>query len=67
MAVGLVVLAVGALVWMMRTMKTGLVPNEDMGTVFINVQASPGSSLQQTYHILKEVEARIEDLAQLRI
>ncbi|MBR6827381.1 MAG: efflux RND transporter permease subunit, partial [Prevotella sp.] len=67
MAVGLVVLAVGALVWMMRTMKTGLVPNEDMGTVFISVQASPGSSLQQTYHILKEVEARIEDLPQLRI
>jgi len=67
MAVGLVVLAVGALMWMMRTMKTGLVPNEDMGTVFINVQASPGSSLQQTYHILKEVEDRIEDLPQLRI
>ena len=63
----LVVLAIGALVWMMRTTKTGLVPNEDMGTVFINVQASPGSSLQQTYHILKEVESRIEDLPQLRI
>ena len=52
---------------MMRTTKTGLVPNEDMGTVFINVQASPGSSLQQTYGILKEVEARIKDLPQLRI
>ena len=52
---------------MMRTTKTGLVPNEDMGTVFINVQASPGSSLQQTYHILKEVEERINDLPQLRI
>ena len=67
LGLALVVLAVGALVWMMRTTKTGLVPNEDMGTVFINVQASPGSSLQQTYHILKEVEARIEDLPQLRI
>ena len=67
MAVGLVVLSIVALVWMMRTTKTGLVPNEDMGTVFINVQASPGSSLQQTYHILKEVEARIKDLPQLRI
>ena len=67
LSVGLVVLAIVALVWMMRTTKTGLVPNEDMGTVFINVQASPGSSLQQTYHILKEVEARIEDLPQLRI
>ena len=63
----LVVVALVALAWMMRTTRTGLVPNEDMGTVFINVQASPGSSLQQTYGILKEVEARIKDLPQLRI
>ena len=67
LAVALVVVAVAGLGWLMRTTKTGLVPNEDMGTVFINVQASPGSSLQQTYHILKEVEERIKDLPQLRI
>ncbi len=58
--------AIGTLVWLMKTTKTGLVPNEDMGTVFINVQAAPGSSLQQTYHILKEVEERIKDIPQLR-
>ena len=67
LAVALVAVAVLALGWMMSTTRTGLVPNEDMGTVFINVQASPGSSLQQTYGILKEVEARIKDLPQLRI
>ena len=67
LAAVLVVVAIIGLSWMMRTTKTGLVPNEDMGTVFINVQASPGSSLQQTYHILKEVEERIKDLPQLRI
>lgn len=67
LAVSLVLVAIACLFWMMRTTKTGLVPNEDMGTVFINVQASPGSSLQQTYHILKEVEERIKDLPQLRI
>ena len=67
LAFSLVVVAIGGLYWMMRTTKTGLVPNEDMGTVFINVQASPGSSLQQTYHILKEVEERIKDLPQVRI
>ena len=67
LALALIVVAVIGLGWMMRTTKTGLVPNEDMGTVFINVQASPGSSLQQTYHILKEVEERIKDLPQLRI
>ncbi len=67
LAAALVVVAIVALGWMMKTTRTGLVPNEDMGTVFINVQASPGSSLQQTYHILKEVEQRIKDLPQLRI
>ena len=67
LAVSLVLVAIAGLFWMMRTTKTGLVPNEDMGTVFINVQASPGSSLQQTYHILKEVEERIKNLPQLRI
>ena len=66
-AAAFVVVAIIGLSWMMKTTKTGLVPNEDMGTVFINVQASPGSSLQQTYHILKEVEERIKDLPQLRI
>ena len=50
----------------MKSTKTGLVPNEDMGTVFINVQASPGSTLKQTYGIMKEVEKRIKDLPQLR-
>jgi HAE1 family hydrophobic/amphiphilic exporter-1 len=67
LAIVLVVIAVIGLGWMMRTTKTGLVPNEDMGTIFINVQASPGSSLQQTYGILKQVEERIKDLPQLRI
>jgi len=67
LTVALIVVAIVGLGWMMKTTKTGLVPNEDMGTVFINVQASPGSSLQQTYHILKEVEKRIKDLPQLRI
>ena len=67
LAGALVIVAIVVLGWMMKTTKTGLVPNEDMGTVFINVQAAPGSSLQETYHILKEVEERIKDLPQLRI
>ena len=62
----LVVVAIGGLLLLMRTTKTGLVPNEDMGTVFVNVQASPGSTLQQTYGIMQEVEERIKDLPQLR-
>ena len=62
----LVVVAIGGLGWLMKTTKTGLVPSEDMGTVFINVQASPGFTLKQTYGIMKQVEERIKDLPQLR-
>ena len=34
----LVIVAIGGLSLLMKTTKTGLVPSEDMGTVFINVQ-----------------------------
>ena len=67
LAGALVVAAIALLGWLMHTTKTGLVPNEDMGTVYINVQASPGTSLHETYGILKEIERRISDLPQLRI
>ena len=63
----LVIVAIGGLSLLMKTTKTGLVPSEDMGTVFINVQASPGTNLQETYKIVKEVEKRIKDMPQLRI
>jgi len=66
-AIALVMVAIALLGWLMHSTKTGLVPNEDMGTVYINVQASPGTSLHETYGILKEIERRISDLPQLRI
>ena len=62
----LVVAAIAGLALLMRTTKTGLVPNEDMGTIFVNVQAAPGTNLQETYSILKEVEKRIKDIPQIR-
>ena len=66
MATILVLIAFSGLGWLMKSTKTGLVPSEDMGTIFINVQASPGFTLQQTYSIMKQVEERIKDLPQLR-
>ena len=63
----LVIAAMLGLGGLMKSTKTGLVPNEDMGTIFINVQASPGSTLQQTYGVLKQVEQRIKDMPQLRL
>jgi HAE1 family hydrophobic/amphiphilic exporter-1 len=63
----LVVVAAVGLVLLMKNTKTGLVPKEDMGTIYVNIQSSPGSTLKQTYGIMKEVEKRLEDLPQIRM
>ena len=67
LSVAMVLVAIAGLSLLMKTTKTGLVPSEDMGTVFINIQASPGTNLQETFKIVKEVEKRIKDMPQLRI
>lgn len=64
--VGLVA-AIVALFVLMKTTKTGLIPDEDTGTVFVSVTASPGSTLKQTEGIMREVEARIKDIPQIEM
>lgn len=64
--VGLVA-AIVALFVLMKTTKTGLIPDEDTGTVFVFVTASPGSTLKQTEGIMREVEARIKDIPQIEM
>ena len=51
------------LVFFLRTTKTGLVPDEDMGTVFVNVTTPPGSSLAQT----KKAMERIREIPQIKL
>ena len=67
LAAFLVVVAVGGLFLLMKNTKTGLVPKEDMGTIYVNIQSAPGSTLRQTYGIMKEVEKRLESLPQIRM
>ncbi|MBR6978434.1 MAG: efflux RND transporter permease subunit [Prevotella sp.] len=63
----LVVVAAVGLALLMKSTKTGLVPKEDMGTIYVNVQSAPGSTLRQTYGIMKEVEKHLEKLPQVRM
>ena len=53
------------LVLLMKTTKTGLVPDEDMRTVFVNVTTPLGSSLAQTVRAMSEVESCIKDIPQI--
>ena len=63
----LFVLAVGGLWWLMSTTKTGLVPQEDMGTISLNVQVAPGTNLAATSEIMDEVENAIKDILEISI
>lgn len=54
------------LVFFMRTTKTGLVPDEDMGTVFVNVTTPPGSSLAQTRKTMEMIDQRIREIPQIK-
>ncbi len=49
----------GLMALLMRTTKTGLVPEEDQGTVMINIDTPPGSSLATTNLIMQEIEHRL--------
>lgn len=66
-AVGSIMVACVALVVLMHTTKTGLVPQEDMGTINVNVQTAPGSNLEETERIMDEIEAAIHDIPQIKI
>lgn len=52
----LFVVTVGALAYLMATTKTGLVPQEDQGTMMVNVSVSPGSTLEETGKVMAKVE-----------
>lgn len=47
--------------------KTGLVPQEDMGTIDVNVQCRPGYSLAHTAKIMNHVEALVRTIPQIKI
>ena len=47
--------------------KTGLVPDEDTGTVVVDIQAAPGTSKARTEQIMAEVEGKISDIPQFQI
>ena len=59
-------LAMIGLVLLMNNTKTGLVPDEDQGTIMINVTTAPGSSLAETNKIMGKVGERLKSIPQIR-
>ncbi len=58
-------LAAALLVVMMKTTKTGLIPDEDTGTIFVNVTTPAGSTLAQTQKTMNEIEDSIKSIDEI--
>ncbi|MDE5708784.1 MAG: efflux RND transporter permease subunit, partial [Alistipes sp.] len=59
-------LSLVALVLLMNTTKTGLVPDEDQGTIMVNVTTAPGTSLSETNEVMMELGRRLRAIPQIR-
>lgn len=58
-AIGAVVVGLVAFVLLAMNTKSGLVPDEDTGTIFCTVSTPPGTGLEQTNKVMDQVDAML--------
>lgn len=61
LSMGAVVAGVCLLFYLIGTTPTGLVPNEDTGTIFISLDMPPGTSLDKTKENMAKIEKLVEN------
>lgn len=66
MAWGLLGVVAIALAVMMKTTATGLIPDEDMGTVFVNISTPSGSTLNQTKKSVLEACDSVKNIPEIK-
>ncbi len=59
------VLAGGLLFFLMRSIPSGLVPQEDQGVMLVNITAPAGSTLHETEQIIARIEKKLEDIPEM--
>ena len=62
---GLLAVAGVLLVFFMKSLPSGLVPQEDQGCFMAEVRAPEGYTLQQTYELVKQVENKVKEIPEL--
>ena len=62
---GLLACSIFLLVFLMRSTKTSLVPEEDQGVIMVNVSTAAGNSLSTTDAIMNKIQDRIETIPQI--
>ena len=59
------IISVILLVFFMKTTKTGLVPQEDQGTLMVNVSTAPGSTLVETTKVMDKVKEILKNTPEI--
>lgn len=65
LAVSVLAGAIIILVLLMMNTKTGLVPEEDQGIIFMNINTAAGSSLSRTKEVIDEVEKSVKAIPEI--
>ena len=65
LAWGLLAAAAVLLVFFMKSLPSGLVPQEDQGVLLVELQCPEGATLQQTREMAKQVEAKVKKIPEL--
>lgn len=58
----ILVLAVVGIWWSSSNVKTGFVPDEDRGIIFINIELPAGSSIDRTHEVNQELYAKLKQI-----
>lgn len=53
------------LVFLMGITKTGLIPQEDTGTVLVSMNTKPGSSMAQTQKVMDRINSSLESISEI--
>lgn len=62
---GTLVTALVLLVFLVQHTKTGLIPDEDTGTVMISMNSKPGSSLLQTQRVMEQMNEQLKGIPEV--
>ncbi|MBP5360732.1 MAG: efflux RND transporter permease subunit [Bacteroidaceae bacterium] len=65
LAWGLLAAAAVLLIFFMKNLPSGLVPQEDQGVILAEIRAPEGTTLQQTREIVRQVEAKVKEIPEM--
>ncbi len=57
--------SLGLLAVLVKTTKTGLIPEEDTGTVMVSMNTKPGTSMAQTRKVMKRINSRLDSIGEI--